>query len=527
MELFSVFPVSTGMNRIYRINTITTNFETNKSELVLTNIIQTAKIAGTTPLIEVAKPKGTIDESTNVDITSDTITADTTLFRADRAQTTTDGFDIPDIIEPVPSEVVGNQLPPQKGVLCDVTPATIDRGEHESLTTSIIFDFVIKTSGQICDVDNIDEFGFLIASQESYLAGNNIEDIKAGANVTTVATVRGLDRPSLTRGSKQTIVTGLTHPATRYVRFYVKTSNNPDYASAFVISDVISATTDPGDTQETKFLISSAGTGDATGYSAIPTLEDINAKANITRGAGKCNEEIRLTEFYHNGNGRLPALGDKVKYYLSGDYTGGSNSSGAIGGTNSGVGKYYALAIAEDTGSFPPFLAMVEKYIVVEWSTAEVVAVYDCPINKCDRTLYGAGGSLSQARNRGGLGYIGIGASASQLNVSFNNITTVATFIALVYSDDYNDLNNINPNNVVRDYISSGRLPNNVDIEIIESTNPTQDNSSVKFDSNGFIINGGLAVRKLVPQGTYYARLTMGWCDTPYVSSTIITTRSL
>jgi hypothetical protein len=44
------------------------------------------------------------------------------------------------------------------------------------------------------------------------------------------------------------------------------------------------------------------------------------------------------------------------------------------------VGKYYALAIAEDTGSFPPFLAMVEKYIVVEWSTAEVVAVYSCPL---------------------------------------------------------------------------------------------------------------------------------------------------
>mgnify|MGYP000029415249 CR=1 FL=1 len=366
-------------DKIYRINTITTNFETNKSELVLTNIIQTAKIEGTTPVVEVAKPLATIDEATNVDIASDEITADSTLFTADRTQTSTDGFDLPDIIEPVSSEVVGNELPPQQGVLCEVTPPTINRGGHESLSTSIRFDFIIEDSGTICDVDNIDEFGFLIASQESYLAGNDIDVIKAEANVTTVATVRGLDRPSLQVGIKQTTITGLTHPATRYARFYAKTSNDPDYASAFVISDVISATTDTGDTQETQFLVSGAGSGDTTGYSTIPTLAEIDAKANVASGAGKCYQEIRMTEFYHNGNGRLPILGDKVKYYINGDYTGGASSSGAIGGASSGVGKYYALAIAESTGGTAPFYSTVKKYIVVEWSTAEVVAVYECP----------------------------------------------------------------------------------------------------------------------------------------------------
>ena len=375
-------------DKIYRINTITTNFETNKSELVLTNIIQTAKIEGTTPVVEVAKPLATIDEATNVDIASDEITADSTLFTADRTQTSTDGFELPDIIEPVSSEVVGNELPPQQGVLCEVTPPTINRGGHESLSTSIRFDFIIEDAGTICDVDNIDEFGFLIASQESYLAGNDIDVIKAEANVTTVATVRGLDRPSLQVGIKQTTITGLTHPATRYARFYAKTSNDPDYASAFVISDVISATTDTGDTQETLFLVSGAGKSDTTGYSTIPTLAEIDAKANVTSGAGKCNQEIRMQEFYHNGNGRLPVLGDKVKYYTNGDYTGGSSSSGGIGGpvypATEGDGKYYALAIAENTGGTAPFYSTVEKYIVVEWSTAEVVAVYDCsaPLSK-------------------------------------------------------------------------------------------------------------------------------------------------
>jgi hypothetical protein len=247
------------------------------------------------------------------------------------------------------------------------------------LSTSIRFDFIIEDAGTICDVDNIDEFGFLIASQENYLAGNDIDAIKDQANVTTVATVRGLDRPTLSTGPKETTITGLTHPATRYARFYAKTSNDPDYASAFVISDVISATTDTGDTQETQFLISSAGAGDTTGYSTIPTLAEIEAKADVTQGAGKCYQEIRMTEFYHNGNGRLPVLGDKVKYYINGDYTGGYSSSGAIDGASSGVGKYYALAVAESTGGTAPFYSTVGKYIVVEWSTAEVVAVYVCP----------------------------------------------------------------------------------------------------------------------------------------------------
>lgn len=366
-------------DKLYRINSITTNFETNKSDLVLTNIIDTIVVEGTTPVVQVAVSDNTQDASTEVDIATDDITADTTLYTADRAGVSADGYSLPSLTQPVPSDVQGNTLPPQQGVACPVTPATIDRGEHESLATSIIFKFTINTAGQVCDTDNIDEFGFFIATQESYLtASDDIATLKASSNITTVSTIRQLDSPSLSVGEKQTTIDNLTHPASSFVRFYVKTNNNPNYSEANVISGVISAATDTGDTQETKFLTVGAGSGDITGYSSIPTITDIDAKENVTQGANKCDVTVRMGEFYHNGNLRLPLVGDKVKYYLSGDYTGGSSSSGAIGGTSSGIGKYYALGIAEDTGGFKPFYAAVVAYIVVEWSTAEVVAVYNC-----------------------------------------------------------------------------------------------------------------------------------------------------
>jgi hypothetical protein len=142
--------------------------------------------------------------------------------------------------------------------------------------------------------------------------------------------------------------------------------------------------------------------------------------------------------------------------------------------------------------------------------------------------LYAIGGwSICSAINRGGLGYIGVGANASNLNTILNK-TTVATFVSLVYSDSYDDLNNITDvNDAVDDYIANGTLPTNVNIEIIESTNATQDGSYTTWDSNGFLQNGGVGVRKVVPQGTYYARLTMGWCDQSHTATTIILTRSL
>jgi len=148
--------------------------------------------------------------------------------------------------------------------------------------------------------------------------------------------------------------------------------------------------------------------------------------------------------------------------------------------------------------------------------------------DQCDTSLYGAGGSLGSAVGRASLGKIGINASASGLNSITNNITTVATFISLVYSDNYDDLNNIpNISNAVNDYIANGTLPTNVNIEIIESTNSTQDGSSTTWDENGFLQNGGLAVRKAISAGTYYARLTMGWCGKSHTSTQILTTTSL
>ena len=523
-------------DNLYRINKITTNFETNKSDLELTNILEEKTF--------VANPY-----EINIDLSNDLITADTTMFTADIGNILADGFTIIGSPE-VPSTVESNEITPATTEPCVVTAATISSTNASSFCDELKFYGTIGNAGTICDQTNIDEFGFLLATTESYLtASDDIDTLKADSNIQVVPVIRQTGYPSLTIGQKVTTKTGLTDPATYYARFYVRTNLSDLHAFADVISDVFEETTNCGElvTTDTTLVtaddptilngmaydldddgqedpaaeiairVKFAGAGTTSGYLTQPTLDDI-----VTNGYDFCSTLQDVQTIYHNGQGDYPVVGDKIKYLLSNNYLGGSGSLPYDGDPN----DFGAFALA-DNDTILNGQGTIFKYIVFKISTAEVVAVYDCPINKCDATLYGAGGGLSSARNRGQVGKIGVGAIASNLNTTFNNITTVSTFVALVYSDNYDDLNNINPGHAVEDYISDGTLPTNVNIEIIDETNPTQDNSSVSFDSNGFLENGGLAVRKTIATGTYYARLTMGWCDTAYTSTMIITTRSL
>ena len=524
-------------DNLYRINKITTNFETNKSDLELSNILEEKTF--------VANPY-----EINIDLSNDLITADTTMFTVDIGNILADGFTIIGSPE-VPSTVESNEIKPSTTEPCVVTAATISSTNASSFCDELKFYGTIGNAGTICDQTNIDEFGFLLATTESYLtASDDIDTLKADSNIQVVPVIRQTGYPSLTIGQKVTTKTGLTDPATYYARFYVRTNLSDLHAFADVISDVFEETTNCGElvttdttlvtaddptilngmaydldddgqedsSAETSIFVKFAGAGDNTGYLTQPTLNNI-----VLNGYDFCDEFTQLFPIYHNGQGEYPVIGDRLKFLAQNDYTGGTSSLPYDGNPN----DFGAYAVA-DNNTISSFQGTIFQYIVFKISTAEVVAVYDCPINKCDSTLYGAGGLLSSAINRGGLGYIGVGANASNLNTIFNNITTVATFVSLVYSDSYDDLNNITDvNDAVDDYIANGTLPTNVNIEIIESTNSTQDGSYGTWDSNGFLQNGGVGIRKVVPQGTYYARLTMGWCNQSHTATTIILTRSL
>lgn len=394
-------------DNLYRINKITTNFETNKSDLELTNILE-EKTFTVNPY------------QINVDLSNDLITADTTAFTADIGNLLADGFLI--IGQPtVPDEIDSNIITPPTTEPCVVTAPTIGFLNSIPFCQNIIFSAKIETFGTLCGTNHIDEYGFLLSTTESDLtASDDIDTLKADSNIQVVPVIRQTGAPSLSTGEKVTNKTGLSDPTTYYARFYVRTNIDETYNFADVISEVFeettscgqfstadtltvtvdntTLTTDVGDTDgdgvpegqlSNDFLVLSAGTGDTTGYSSIPTLAEIDAKEATTQAAGRCGETLLFGTYYHNGSGAIPVVGDSIKSSELSSYAGGYNSFPQIDGTTNDYGAF-AFGSTDD-GTFVSgsrYNLNVTKYLVFQWSTAKVVAIYDCPtIN-----IYDAGG---------------------------------------------------------------------------------------------------------------------------------------
>ena len=360
-------------NKLYRINTITTNFETNKSELELTNILDNTVTEAPTNI-------AVSQVGTPVDVASNDVTADTTVLTADRAGVAVDGFEISDTPFETPTEVPNNDPVNTTDEVCEVTAASILEGAHSGTTDTITFKYSITKHGKLCGQDNIDEFGFLIATTSSALtASDDIDTLKASSSVTAISTVRPSGQPTLSPGEKQTYINSLTDPATRYARFYVRTNINPDNAEADVISAVFSESTVSAiGAAETEFYGRQAGYG-AYGYSTIPSLATIRSNFFVQNYGADCGETAIVDSLYHNGDGAYPMVGDEMKTHQSFDYTGGSSSAPAS--YNHATNIYYAMAIADGNTVIGESTknGTIFKYVVVKYSTAEVVAVYDCP----------------------------------------------------------------------------------------------------------------------------------------------------
>ena len=131
------------------------------------------------------------------------------------------------------------------------------------------------------------------------------------------------------------------------------------------------------------FLTLSAGTGDTTGYSSIPTLAQIDAKQATTQAAGRCGETLLFGTMYHNGDGDVPVIGDSIKMTFNSNYAGGYGSFPQIIGPPATSNDYGAFAFGSTAdGTFVSgsrYNLEVTKYLVFQWSTAKVVAIYDCP----------------------------------------------------------------------------------------------------------------------------------------------------
>jgi hypothetical protein len=527
MERLSLADKIIVFDNLYRINKITTNFETNKSELELTNILEEKTF--------VANPY-----EISIDLSSDLITADTTIYTADIGNLLADGFLISGSPE-VPSTVESNEIEPNTTEPCVVTSAVIDSTSASSFCDQLKFYATIGSAGKICDSDHIDEYGFLLSTTQSYLtASDDIDTLKADSNIQVVPVIRQTGYPSLTTGQKVTTKTGLVDPETYYARFYVRTNTSDLYAFSDVISDVFDETTNCGEivtadnticvtadngailngmtydcdddgqedpTVEIAIGVKFAGAG-STGYLTQPSLSDIE-----NNGYDYCDTLQSIQTIYHNGQGDYPIVGDQIKYLLTDNYLGGSNSLPYDNSTN----DFGAFAMADNT-SILNGQGTIFKYIVFKISTAEVVAIYNCTtVNLCDTSTYNWGGKFHYVYNAYSYtGAIGYEFTTRELGTvsPYTGVLQTATFIGLIYSTSIELLENtLDVEEIIEDYINNDNLASGINILIIEDGNANQNGSTTYWNEDGSLKNETHLIKANVLSGTYYARAFMGWCD--------------
>ena len=109
-------------------------------------------------------------------------------------------------------------------------------------STSVFFDYEVFAKGSLGGTLQVDEYGFLYSTNQSYLTGSDdIDVLKATSGVSQVPYTANqyFTTPKVVNYEKS----GLTHPQTYYWRFYARTNTDPAYAFADAISDVKTAST--------------------------------------------------------------------------------------------------------------------------------------------------------------------------------------------------------------------------------------------------------------------------------------------
>lgn len=217
-------------NNEYRINKISTNFETEQSSIELTNIFETPDFRVLT-VVEM-----------------NCVTADTTNFRADTIDVRADaGCDnkttLPSTSTGLPKDVDND---PQSDFIDTDLPVTAptlaDFQIPVGTSTEVFFAHQITAAGKIGGKGNIDEYGFLYATSTTNLSStDDIDTLKTLSGITTVAFTPSLavanslivDNVPIQKVYKKA---SLTHPASFYYRFYARTNTKATNTKADAIS---------------------------------------------------------------------------------------------------------------------------------------------------------------------------------------------------------------------------------------------------------------------------------------------------
>lgn len=346
---------------VYRINKISTNFETNLSDIELTNIFEEFTYK---TLITVAGQTITID--------LDWLTVDTIQYFAD-GDGNTDGFTIPDITTPVPSDIPSNDPQPiYEDEVVSVTPPKIQAiNLKPSTSTTVYMQYSITELGKLINTPQIDEYGFFYSTDISKVVSNDVDILKATSGVTNIPFITNSATKFVLPSIPSYELNGLSHPTTVYYRFYGRTNTNSLYPKADAVSELSAVSTITTATEVSRnaifhvnydiYLVGSA----TTAGNALCGLDFSGAGTSL----------FPIYELTHTGTGSLPVVGDFVRISKKNGTVFNSSYYGGAASFNHSwlANNRFSAFIYLDTANISSYV------IIVELATCTVKEIYQCP----------------------------------------------------------------------------------------------------------------------------------------------------
>ncbi len=227
---------------LYKINKITTNFESNQSTLELINV--KAK-AGEIIQIDEIVPDKFLPNNLCITADSTLISADNTIITAD-SDCNFEGLDITSTNEVIPPSLDTGNIPlkDDHSKPLPVTQASITVNDPTVKTsTTMILSGTVNELGTLGRVKQLDEYGFLYSTVNSAMLSQDIDTLRANSNVTDYKFSTTELNKRINPGLVQAGITSLSANTTVYYRFYVFTNTDSQHTVTSILSDLKQATT--------------------------------------------------------------------------------------------------------------------------------------------------------------------------------------------------------------------------------------------------------------------------------------------
>ena len=213
---------------LYKINNITTNFETNQSSIELINVKETP---GEPIEIDPIVPDKFAPNNVCITVDSTVETCDNFIITAD-ADCNVEGLEVKSTNEVIPNAIdtgnkpqtVDHSIPiPVTQALISLSPAGFTG------SNTVMFSALIDETGQIGNVSNWDEYGVFWSTNKYALNPTDFSVLNTDSSLTKIAVQStALNKQSAPK-SFSFKVTALTANTSYYYKAYIKTNANSNY----------------------------------------------------------------------------------------------------------------------------------------------------------------------------------------------------------------------------------------------------------------------------------------------------------